>query len=94
MNKEEFKKEIAKLQVAYNKEFTKEQSRLWFKEFMTVDIREFEQAIDKTIKEVVFIPNIADVRTRIAINPNDYYTSDTYAYLYKNLQWSSIVKGE
>ncbi len=94
MNKEEFKKEIAKLQVAYGKQFTQQEKTLWFKEFMTVDIREFEQAINKTIKEVVFIPNIADVRTRIAINPNDYYTSDTYAYLYKNLQWSSIVKGE
>lgn len=93
MNKEEFKQEIAKIQVAYNKEFTKEEKRLWFKEFMAVDIKEFREAIDKTIKKVVFEPKIADVRARIAVNPNDYYI-DEYAYLYKNLEWCQIVKGE
>lgn len=94
MNKEEFKQEIRKIQVAYNKEFSKEELTLWFKEFMTTDIKEFEKAINKTIKEVVFMPKIADVRSRIAVNPNDYYINDPYAYLYKNLEWCQIVKEE
>lgn len=94
MSKEEFKSAIAKIQVAYRKQFTQEEKALWFKEFMTVDIKEFEKAIDKTIKEIIFIPNIADIRARIAVNPNDYYTNDPYAYLYKNLEWCEIVKGE
>lgn len=92
MNKEEFKQEIRKIQVAYNKEFNKEELTLWFKEFMTTDIKEFEKAINKTIKEVIFMPKIADVRSRIAVNPNDYYINDPYAYLYKNLEWCQIVK--
>lgn len=92
MNKEEFKREIAKLQVAYNKQFTQEEKMLWFKEFRTVNIKEFEKAVNKTIKETQFTPRIADIRTRIAVNPNDYYTNDPYAYLYKNLEWCEIVK--
>jgi len=93
MNKEEFKQEIAKIQIAYNKQFTQEEKRLWFKKFMNVDVKEFRKAIDKTIKELIFTPNIADVRARIAVNPNDYYI-DEYTHLYKNLEWCEIVEGE
>lgn len=92
MNKEEFKREIGKLQIAYNRKFTQEEILLWFKEFKKVDIDEFKKAIDKTIKELSFTPKIADVRSRIAVNPNDYYINDPYAYLYKNLEWCEIVK--
>ena len=92
MSKEEFKKEIIKIQTAYNKEFSKEELILWFKEFMATDIKEFQKAIDKTIKEIKFTPKIADVRARIKVNPNDYYAYDPYAYLYKNLEWCEIVK--
>ena len=46
----------------------------------------------KTIKEIKFTPKIADTRARIKVNPNDYYTNDTYAYLYKNLEWCQKVK--
>lgn len=92
MQKEEFKKEILKIQTAYNKKFTQEELQLWFKEFMNTDIKEFEKAIGKTIKEVIFTPKIADIRARIAINPNDYYAFDKYSHLYKNLEWCEIVK--
>lgn len=92
MSKEEFKQEIRKIQTAYNKEFSKEELILWFKEFMATDIKEFQKAIDKTIKEMKFTPKIADVRARIAVNPNDYYAYDPYAHLYKNLEWCEIVK--
>ena len=92
MKKEEFDKEMVKIQTAYNKKFTREELQLWFKEFISTDIREFEKAIEKTIKEVIFIPKIADVRSRIAVNPNDYYVNDPYACLYKNLEWCQIVK--
>lgn len=92
MNKQEFYEDIQKIQIAYSKEFNKDELRLWFKEFMTVDKAEFEKAIDKTIKEIKFTPKIADVRARIKVNPNDYYINDPYAYLYKNLEWCQIVK--
>lgn len=92
MNKQEFYKSIQKIETAYNKKFDREELTLWFKEFMNTDIKEFQKAVDKTIKEVIFTPKIADVRSRIAINPNDYYTNDKYAYLYKNLEWCELVK--
>lgn len=92
MNKQEFYEDMQKIQIAYSKEFNKDELRLWFKEFMTVDKVEFEKAIDKTIKEIKFTPKIADVRARIKVNPNDYYINDPYAYLYKNLEWCQIVK--
>jgi hypothetical protein len=92
MNKQEFINEMEKIEIAYKKKFSQDEYRLWFKEFMTTDLKEFEKAIDKTIKEVKFIPKIADVRSRIAINPNDYYINDPYAYLYKNLEWCELVK--
>ena len=61
-------------------------------EKMNTDIKEFQKAVHKTIKQVICTPKIADVRSRIVINPNDYYTNDPYAYLYKNLEWCELVK--
>ena len=92
MDKQSFVKILEKIEIVYNKKFSQKEYEIWFKEFMATDIKEFEKAIDKTIREVKFTPNIADIRSRIAVNPNDYYTDDPYAYLYKNLEWGKIVK--
>lgn len=92
MNKEEFKRQISKIQTAYNKIFTKEEITIWYEEFKNTDIKHFEKAIEKTIQEVKFTPKIADIRARIKVNPNDYYTNDPYAYLYKNSEWCQRVK--
>lgn len=92
MKREDFDKQIIKIQTAYNKKFTQDELRLWAKEFMSTDTKEFEKAVDKTIKEVKFTPKIADIRARIEVNPNDYYVNDKYAYLYKNLEWCELVK--
>lgn len=94
MNKQDFYRNMQKLETAYSKKFDKEELTLWFKEFMNTDIKEFERAVDKTIKEVRFTPKIADIRARIEVNPNDYYTNDKYSYLYKNLEWCELVKEE
>lgn len=91
MNKEEFKKQIAKIQTAYNKIFTKEEMTVWYEEFKKTDIKHFEKAIEKTIQEVKFIPKIADIRARIAVNPIDYYVDDTRRNLYKNLEWGEFI---
>jgi len=93
MNKQELYNNVKKIEVAYNKKFNKDELDLWFKEFMTTDIKEFEKAVNKTIKESIYTPNIADIRARIAVNPNDYYI-DEYAYSYKNLEWCEMEKGE
>lgn len=91
MNKEEFKKQIAKIQTAYNKIFTKEEMTFWYEEFKKTDIKHFEKAIERTIQEVKFIPKIADIRARIAVNPIDYYVDDTKRNLYKNLEWGEFI---
>ncbi len=92
MDKQDFVNVIEKIEIVYNKKFSQKEYEIWFKEFMTTDVKEFEKAIDKTIREVRVVPKIADIRSRIAVNPNDYYINDPYAYLYKNLEWSKIVK--
>ena len=91
MNKQEFYKNIQKIETAYNKKFSKEELMLWFKEFMTTEAREFEKAVNKTIKEVKFTPKIADVRARIAVNPKDCYVDDPKRNLYKNLEWGEFI---
>lgn len=91
MNKSEFQEEIGKLQITYNKKYSQEELKIWFEEFKKVDIKEFKKAIEKTIKELSFIPKIADIRSRIAVNSNDYYVNDRYRHLYKNLEWGEFV---
>lgn len=91
MNKDEFKRQISKIQTAYNKIFTKEEMTVWYEEFKSTDKTEFEKAIEKTIQEVKFIPKIADIRARIERNPIDYYIKDPHRILYKNLEWGKFV---
>ena len=91
MNKDEFKRQISKIQTAYNKIFTKEELTVWYEEFKSTDKTEFEKAIEKTIQEVKFIPKIADIRARIEKNPIDYYIKDPRRILYKNLEWGKFV---
>lgn len=92
MDKQEFVKILEKLEVAFNKKFTQKEYMVWYEEFKNVNVEEFENAINKTVRELSFTPKIADVRARISVNPNDYYINDPYAYLYKNLEWCQIVK--
>ena len=54
MNKDEFKRQISKIQTAYNKIFTKEEMTVWYEEFKKTDIKHFEKAIERTIQEVKF----------------------------------------
>lgn len=91
MNKDEFKIQISKIQTAYNKIFTKEEMTVWYEEFKKTDIKHFEKAIERTIQEVKFIPKIADVRARIAVNPIDYYVDEPKRNLYKNLEWGEFI---
>ena len=91
MNKDEFKRQISKIQTAYNKIFTKEEMTVFYEEFKKTYIKHFEKAIERTIQEVKFIPKIADIRARIAVNPIDYYVDDPKRNLYKNLEWGEFI---
>lgn len=91
MNKEEFKKQLGKLQVAYNKKFTQEEARMWYEEFKNISLNEFEKAIDQIIKTNKFAPKIADIKAKISENTYRYYADDPYRYLYKNLEWGQFA---
>lgn len=91
MNKEQFKKEILKIQVAYNKIFNQEEMRLWFQEFQNIPIEEFEKAIDQIIKTNKFTPKIADIKAKISENTYRYYSEDPRRNLYKNLEWGEFI---
>lgn len=91
MNKEQFKKEILKIQVAYNKIFNQEEMKLWFQEFQNIPAEEFEKAIDQIIKTNKFTPKIADIKVKISENTYRYYSEDPYRYLYKNLELGEFV---
>lgn len=91
MNKEEFKTEIGKIQIAYNKIFTQEEKRMWFEEFTNISKEEFGKAINQIIKTSKFTPKIADIKTKINENTYRYYSDDPYRHLYKNNEWGQFV---
>lgn len=91
MNKQEFIKEVEKIEIAYKKKFSQEEYRLWFQEFQNVTVEEFRKAIDQTIKTNKFTPKIADIKAKISENTYRYYADDSYSNLYKNLEWGQFV---
>ena len=91
MNKEDFKRQLGKIQVAYNKKFTQEEAKMWFQEFQNISAEEFGKAVDQIIKTNKFTPKIADIKAKINENTYRYYSEDPYRYLYKNLEWGEFV---
>lgn len=89
MNKEDFKKQIAKIQTIYNKIFTKNELIIWFEEFQNTSIEDFGNAINKIITTNKFAPKIADIKSKINESTYRYYADDPYAHLYKNNEWSN-----
>lgn len=90
MDKREFVNQLEKIEIAYKKKFSKDEYVMWFEEFKTTDIKQFANAIDRVIQESKFVPKIADIRAKIAVNPSDYYIKDPYFHLYKNKEWCEI----
>ena len=91
MNKEEFKTEIGKIQIAYNKIFTPEEKRMWFEEFTNISKEEFGKTIIQIIKTSKFTPRIADIKAKISENTYKYYADASYKHLYKNNEWGKFV---
>lgn len=92
MNKQEFVKELEKIEIAYKKKFTQEEYRLWYEEFKNISKEEFGKAIDEIIRKDKFAPRISDIKSKISENTYRHYAEDPYVYLYKNLEWCQIVK--
>nr|DAV87192.1 MAG TPA: Loader and inhibitor of phage G40P [Caudoviricetes sp.] len=91
MNISEFSKEIKKIETAYNKEFNKDETIMWFQEFQNISAKEFGKAVDQIIKTNKFTPKIADIKAKISENTYRYYSEDPYRYLYKNLEWGEFI---
>jgi hypothetical protein len=91
MNKEDFKRQLGKIQIAYNKKFTQEEARMWFQEFQNISAKEFGKTVDQIIKTNKFTPKIADIKAKISENTYRYYSEDPRRNLYKNLEWGEFV---
>lgn len=91
MNKEDFKRQLGKIQIAYNKKFTQEEARMWFQEFQNISAEEFGKTVDQIIKTKKFTPKIADIKAKISENTYRYYSEDPRRNLYKNLEWGEFV---
>lgn len=91
MNISEFSKEIKKIETAYNKEFNKDETIMWFQEFQNISAEEFEKAVGQIIKTNKFTPKIADIKAKISENTYRYYSEDPYRHLYKNLEWGEFI---
>ena len=94
MQKTEIKKQMIKLQTAYNKKFTSDELKMWFEEFQNISSNNFENAVSRTIKEVKFIPKIADIRSRLEDSLHKNHTKEEYKSLYKNLEWCEMYLDE
>ena len=91
MNISEFSKEIKKIETAYNKEFNKDETIMWFQEFQNISAEEFGKTVDQIIKTNKFTPKIADIKAKISENTYRYYSEDPRKNLYKNLEWGEFV---
>lgn len=95
MNKQEFVKELEKIEIVYNKTFTQKEYKLWFEEFQNISKEEFGNAINKIITTHKYVPKIVDIKKKINENTHIYYTNEPYTHLYKNLEWGKFAnKGE
>ena len=70
MTRTEMVWEMKKLEYAFNREFTQNQSELWFEIFKDENSEDFKSAILKSIKECRYFPTIADVRGNFLNNWN------------------------
>lgn len=92
MNKQEFVKELEKIEIAYKRKYNQEEYRLWFQEFQNISKEEFGKAIDEIIKKNTFAPRIAEIKNKISENTYRHYAEDPYAHLYKNNEWGRFVR--
>lgn len=90
MQRKDFVEQMIKIQTAYNKKFSSEELKLWFEEFKNVSADNFKNSVSKTIKEVKFIPKIADVKRRLGNSLHQNHRKEEFKSLYKNLEWCEM----
>ncbi len=90
MQRKDFVEQMIKIQTAYNKKFSSEELKLWFEEFKNVSADNFKNSVSKTIKEVKFIPKIADVKSRLGNSLHQNHRKEEFKSLYKNLEWCEM----
>ena len=70
MNAQEFTKAMSFLGIAYNKEFTEEQVKVWFSFFQEERFENFTKAISRIISKSKFLPPIAEVKVELSTMKN------------------------
>lgn len=70
MNKEQFVKGLKFLGLAYNKEFSAEQTTVWYDFFKNENYDNFRNAVKRLIPKNQFMPSIAEIKKEIALISN------------------------
>lgn len=86
MTAEEFSKALTFLGVAYNKEFTNEQAKIWYEFFKTTSEETFKKAIKRLIATNKFLPSIAEINQEIALIDNPHLGLDPLE------EWEKVLK--
>ena len=81
MKKEEFKQGFAYLNVAYNKDFTKEQLDVWYDFFKEDDFENFRNAVKSIILKNKYMPSIAELKTELEELVNKKNTYEIINYI-------------
>ena len=92
MDKSEFIKQINKIEIAYNKKFSREELKMWYEELKSISSEQFAQIISVIIKENKFVPKIAEVKSKIGNSLHKLHAKDEFRHLYKNLEWCMTDK--
>lgn len=86
MNKEEFTYVMTFLGVAYNKEFTQKQIKVWHEFFRDTSSETFKTAIKRLVATNKFLPSIAEIKQEIALIDNPHLGLDPLE------EWETVLK--
>lgn len=76
MDGQEFIKAMTYLGVAYNKEFTQEQIKIWYSFFKEEKLEVFVNAIKRIVSKSKFLPSVADLKQEINLLKNPTLSLD------------------
>lgn len=88
MKTDEFLDGIKKLELAYNKKFSKDKLNLWYEKLKVMNYTEYMSRIDVLIENNDYMPNVAEILNKNKKTFANYeqreYGERDFSYLYAN----------
>lgn len=66
MTIEQFTKGMTFMAIAYNKEFTQEQIKVWYEFFKNVNYEDFKNGVKRIVQKNTYMPSVAELKKEIA----------------------------